>query len=631
MENDKKYLINVSSEEAREYFLQSSNYFSLKLPSYFDVNYLLEYAESLLGNRNLAAQNFLFEERKYSKIPDINYLLMQNKNSLSYRPFKLIHPLLYLDFVNYITTKDNWEIIQKRFNELRFKIGSKIECKSYQYLKNTSNKNLSLALEFWKEIEQVSIKLSLNYNYLLQTDISDFYSRIYTHTIPWAMANEKIAKSDKLNTFNKNETIKQKLYLWSMIKKNDVSDFMIRGNYFLQSKEAVEQIIIDDIKGLMISSLLEIQEKWTPMYCKTSRIKKMLKIGNNCDSKFQQMNYNETVGIPQGNALSDFFAEMLLTYIDMLLVQKIATLEPELEYRILRYRDDYRIFTLTEEDAHLIKKELVLLLQRHKLSINEKKTIITSDIITNSMKPEKIYWIENDPVIRSNNLKNKYLYKVSIQKHLLLIRIFAEKYPNNGQLIRALNEFADRITGLNFEDFENNGTNITVLIAILIDILKKNPKMTDSIVILLSILIEKIDYEVKYDEFLKPIENENIHNYELDDKQNKINVVNALIKKLTKNENNSYLEIWLQRIIVKFIKDNNASNNKTYKKQSTDVLVRVVNDIIEKSKTNEIIFNEVWLKEQYRIDLNEFIKLDKIDELDAVVKKEEIQNMEYLL
>ena len=631
MENDKKYLINVSSEEAREYFLQSSNYFSLKLPSYFDVNYLLEYAESHLGTRNLAAQNFLFEEKKYSKISDINYLLMQNKNSLSYRPFKLIHPLLYLDFVNYITKKDNWEIIQKRFNELRVKIGTKIECKSYQYLKNTSNKNLSLALEFWKEIEQVSIKLSLNYNYLLQTDISDFYSRIYTHTIPWAMANEKTAKSDKLNTFNKNETIKQKLYLWGRIKKNNVTDFMITGNYFLQSKEDINQIIIDNIKGLMLSSLLEIQEKWINTYLKTRLIKKMLKIGNDCDSKFQQMNYNETVGIPQGNALSDFFAEMLLTYIDMLLVQKIADIEPNLEYRILRYRDDYRIFTLTEEDAHLIKKELVLLLQRHKLSINEKKTIITADIITNSMKPEKIYWIENDPVIRSNNLKNKYLYKVSIQKHLLLIRIFAEKYPNNGQLIRALNEFADRITGLNVEDFENNGTNITVLIAILIDILKKNPKMTDSIVILLSILIEKIDYEVKYDEFLKPIENENIHNYELDDKQNKINVVNALIKKLTKNENNSYLEIWLQRIIVKFIKDNNTSNNKTYKKQSTDVLVRVVNDIIEKSKTNEMIFNEVWLKEQYRIDLNEFIKLDKIDELDAVVKKEEIQNMEYLL
>lgn len=148
---------------------------------------------------------------------------------------------------------------------------------------------------------------------------------------------------------------------------------------------------------------------------------------------------------------------------------------------------------------------------------------------------------------------------------------------------------------------------------------------------MLSILIEKIDYEVKIDELLKSFENRNINNEELDDKQHKINVVNALIKKLTKNENNSYLEIWLQRIIVKFIKDNNAGINEKYKKQSTDVLVRAVNDIIEKSQTNEMIFNEVWLKEEYRVDLNTFINLDKIDELDDVVQKEEIQNMEYLL
>ena len=144
-------------------------------------------------------------------------------------------------------------------------------------------------------------------------------------------------------------------------------------------------------------------------------------------------------------------------------------------------------------------------------------------------------------------------------------------------------------------------------------------------------MIEKIDYEVKIDELLKSFENRNINNEELDDKQHKINVVNALIKKLTKNENNSYLEIWLQRIIVKFIKDNNAGINEKYKKQSTDVLVRAVNDIIEKSQTNEMIFNEVWLKEEYRVDLNTFINLDKIDELDDVVQKEEIQNMEYLL
>ena len=631
MESNKKYLINVSSEEAREFFLQPSNYFSLNLPSYFDVNYLLEYAESYLGHQNLTANNFLFEGERYSKIPDINYLLMQNKNSLAYRPFKLIHPLLYLDFVNYITKKDNWEKIQKRFNELRFRIGSKIVCKSYQFLKDTSNKDASLTLDFWNELEQVSIKLSLNYNYLLQTDISDFYSRIYTHTIPWAMVSEKIAKSDKLNNLKRNESLKQKFYLWSMLKKNHITDIMLIENYFFQTNENIDKFLIDNINGLRVSHLIKIQEKSIAQHHQKRLIKKLLKIGNDCDSKFQQMNYKETVGIPQGNAISDFFAEFLLTYIDMLLVERIENLYPNLEYQVLRYRDDYRIFTLTEEDAHLIKKELVLLLQRHKLSINEKKTIITSDIITNSIKSEKIYWIENDPVIRSTDFENEYQYKVSIQKHLLLIRMFAEKHPNNRQLIKALNEFGDRIANMIFKDFEENGTSIIVVVAILIDILEKNPKMTDSIVILLSILIEKIEYEVKFDEFLKSIENWNIDNNKLNPKQNRINVINALIKKLTKNVNNPYLEIWLQRIIIKFIKDNHASVSHKYKEQSTEVLVKVVNDIIVNGQTKKFIFNEIWLKEQYRVDLNKFINLDKIDELDDVVKKEEIQNMEYLL
>ena len=144
-------------------------------------------------------------------------------------------------------------------------------------------------------------------------------------------------------------------------------------------------------------------------------------------------------------------------------------------------------------------------------------------------------------------------------------------------------------------------------------------------------MIEKIEYEVKFDEFLKSIENWNIDNNKLNPKQNRINVINALIKKLTKNVNNPYLEIWLQRIIIKFIKDNHASVSHKYKEQSTEVLVKVVNDIIVNGQTKKFIFNEIWLKEQYRVDLNKFINLDKIDELDDVVKKEEIQNMEYLL
>lgn len=42
-------------------------------------------------------------------------------------------------------------------------------------------------LHWWFTFEQKSIELSLDYDYLLETDISDCYSSIYTHTIAWAL------------------------------------------------------------------------------------------------------------------------------------------------------------------------------------------------------------------------------------------------------------------------------------------------------------------------------------------------------------------------------------------------------------------------------------------------------------
>ncbi|HDM9129299.1 TPA: reverse transcriptase, partial [Listeria monocytogenes] len=41
------------------------------------------------------------------------------------------------------------------------------------------------------------------------------------------------------------------------------------------------------------------------------------------------MNYGETVGIPQGNVISDLMSELLLAYIDSELVKKI---DDEIDY-----------------------------------------------------------------------------------------------------------------------------------------------------------------------------------------------------------------------------------------------------------------------------------------------------------
>lgn len=69
-------------------------------------------------------------------------------------------------------------------------------------------------------------------------------------------------------------------------------------------------------------------------------------IGNVIDTALQDMSHGQTNGIPQGSVLMDLVAELVLGYADLLLTERLrdAGIGPD-GYTILRYRDDYRIFT----------------------------------------------------------------------------------------------------------------------------------------------------------------------------------------------------------------------------------------------------------------------------------------------
>lgn len=65
------------------------------------------------------------------------------------------------------------------------------------------------------------------------------------------------------------------------------------------------------------------------------------------------MRYGQTNGIPQGSALMDFIAEIVLVYCDEKLTKKLESLNIT-DYKILRYRDDYRVFSNCSSDLELI-------------------------------------------------------------------------------------------------------------------------------------------------------------------------------------------------------------------------------------------------------------------------------------
>ncbi len=50
---------------------------------------------------------------------------------------------------------------------------------------------------WWHSVEQRSIELSLEYDYLIETDITDCYGAIYTHSIAWALHTKTTAKQKR--------------------------------------------------------------------------------------------------------------------------------------------------------------------------------------------------------------------------------------------------------------------------------------------------------------------------------------------------------------------------------------------------------------------------------------------------
>lgn len=70
--------------------------------------------------------------------------------------------------------------------------------------------------------------------------------------------------------------------------------------------------------------------------------------GNEIDSHVQVGRYGQTNGIAQGSVLMDLLAEVVLGYVDQLIT---SSLSDSKDCRILRYRDDYRIFANSDDSA----------------------------------------------------------------------------------------------------------------------------------------------------------------------------------------------------------------------------------------------------------------------------------------
>ena len=332
-------VIELSHNEARNFFLKEKNYCDFPLPNYFTFQKLLDKISKVLQGKEIKC--FYDRNKSPRDCENVNYKLLSNKDGkFAWRPLQLIHPAIYVSLVHKITEEENWQKITNKIKE--FTNNDKIQCISIPVESNNDlSDKAALINTWWDLVEQKSIYLALKFEYILHTDISNCYSSIYTHSIVWALHTKEVAKNNK------------------------------KGNL----------------------------------------------VGNVIDWHLQDMSFGQTNGIPQGSVLMDFIAEIILCCVDYELSNKLVEINV-VDYQIIRYRDDYRIFTNNPQSADLIVKNLTDILSSFNLQLNPQKTFSSDSVIRSSIKQDKLYYILNPS--REKDL----------QKHLIYIHDLSYKHPN---------------------------------------------------------------------------------------------------------------------------------------------------------------------------------------------------------
>ncbi len=276
------------------------------------------------------------------------------------------------------------------------------------------------------------------------------------------------------------------------------------------------------------------------------------------------MQEGRNIGIPQGSTLFSLIAEIVLGYTDMLLAREIAraqadgTLPEGLEYEVLRYVDDYRIFCNDRDALDRVSYMLQHILERFNFRMNAAKTRTSSHLIDDSVKSDKAFYIFNTP-IESNvtyrdgdgqQRKARGFDFESFQKHLLFIYEFSKRFPNSGQLVTQLEAFSKRVD-------EQLATKIVTEEVYVLEehtatkeIRKEERKghLWEDISVMVAIAVEIAGNNLRAANNALKIASQLLADMREEDAQKKKEIIDLIYRKLIRIPNSAFLQVWLQNI-----------------------------------------------------------------------------------
>jgi hypothetical protein len=299
-------------------------------------------------------------------------------------------------------------------------------------------------------------------------------------------------------------------------------------------------------------------------------------LGSKIDAYIQKMRYRQTNGIPQGNVVSDLIAEMILGYADTLLIEKLNWPRKR-EFKILRYRDDYKIFTNRPDLNYKILKALSGTLAELGLKINTSKTKINHDPILASFKEDKI--------------DELFVHKKTENYAKWLVQIYAtvSKHPNSGKTARQLSTFYDGITEL-YESKKKlrKCESPEVMLSIICNLAIANPRYYNWCMAIVSVLLS---FCSKTDQKL---------------------LSNKITNKFSSIPNTGLLDIWLQRAIY------NSNPNRKFLEPLTELVTK------QRYPGNKI-WDSTWLKDELKdiVIGTPIVDKKELDTMKPFITKEE--------
>lgn len=276
-----------------------------------------------------------------------------------------------------------------------------------------------------------------------------------------------------------------------------------------------------------------------------------LTLSQNIQKFIRAFQQGRNIGIPQGSTVFDFIGEVILGYSDLLLHERLKSNKRVTKpYQILRFRDDYRVFCNDKDTLEEISFALQSVLESLNFRMNSQKTRICDSVVTDSIKPDKLFYIYNTPVYNKEGVAFD-----GLEKHLLFALMLGRQFPNAGQLKIQLTKIDERVQEIlkphkveyqeitleMLEDPESMTDmkpeikvkeipgriveNVRVLTAIATQIAIENVAVTHYALRLISRMVDS-----------------------LKDEKEKWDIIDKVYRKLSGLPNSQYNELWLQNI-----------------------------------------------------------------------------------